>query len=362
MSASSASPAGSVPSRARHGVGDLGGVERAHQREELAAGTGEPGHRARRIVGGRIGHGEHRAGGAERDRHIAGPETQTEGGAHVVAAARTDTDLIGQAQLGRRLARDRAGQIGRAEHQRDPIEPRRAVATDGGPEQAGEYLAGGRIDPTAAARIPAIGDMSTRQPPREVVVRQHHVGDPRQHFGFVLGDPGQLRDRERRDGHAARDDRPMLATQFGHQPFGLRRRRGVVPELGRPERRSGRVEQHQPVLLPGDRDRHDVFAMVVRVVRSPRSTPPTMPPGPARRPAGWSEGGRHGHGRRPSPVSRSRASTLVDCVDESTPSTSGITSPVRCAGRPGSRASPGGPSSRRGSPAPNARSCNPASE
>ena len=262
MSASSASPAASVPEPARHRVGDLGGVERAHQREELAAGTGEPGDRAGRIVRGGIGHGEHGAGGAERDRHIAGPETETEGGAHVVAAARTDADLIGQAQLIRRLTRDRADQIGRAEHQRNPIEPRRAVATDGGPEQAGEHLAGGRIDPTAAAGIATIGDVPARQPPREVVVRQHHVGNSRQHLGFVLGDPRQLGDRERRDGHAARDLRPMLGTQFGHQPFGLRRGRGVVPQLGRPQRGSRRVEQHQPVLLTGDRDRHDVIAMV----------------------------------------------------------------------------------------------------
>ena len=112
-----------------HRVGDLGGVERAHERQVAAGGVGEPGDEALGIVGGGRAHGVHGARRAERDGDVADAEADPERGGHVVATAGPHGDARRQPQLlGRRREQRADGGEGRP-HGRQPVEPRAAVAS-----------------------------------------------------------------------------------------------------------------------------------------------------------------------------------------------------------------------------------------
>ena len=92
----------------------------------------------------------------------------------------------------------------------------------------------------------------------EVVLGQKDVGRPAPHLRLVVADPDELGGREAGQGVVA-----------GHldQPLGTDRRPDrvalgggplVVPQDRRPEHAIRRVEQHEPVHLAGEADRHDV--------------------------------------------------------------------------------------------------------
>ena len=74
------------------GLGDLGRVEGAHQREVAAGGIAEPGNRPAGVVRRRRRHGVDRSRRTERHRRISGLEAETERRRHVVAGARADGD------------------------------------------------------------------------------------------------------------------------------------------------------------------------------------------------------------------------------------------------------------------------------
>ena len=160
-----------------------------------------------------------------------------------------------------------------------------------------------------------------------------------------VGHPCQLGDGEAGHWHASAESGPVLGTQLVHHDSGFGGRCRVVPELGRPDDRVVLVEHDQAVLLPGDGEGHRVMAVRAELFDGRGQS---LPPGLRVLFGDGRLGG--GVGCRPRattrPLSRSRASTLVDCVDESTPMTSAISGPVRHTSRPGSRAPPGDP--RRG--------------
>ena len=92
----------------RDGVGHLGGVEGADQREVAAGGVGESRHRAGGVGSRAVRHREDGAGGAEGDGHIALDEPESERGRHVVAGSGPDDDLAPRARRGRRSEHGRA--------------------------------------------------------------------------------------------------------------------------------------------------------------------------------------------------------------------------------------------------------------
>ena len=87
--------------------------------------------------------------------------------------------------------------------------------------------------------------------------------DAGEDLGFVLLEPGELGDGERRDGHAARVLGPVRRAQFVDEALRLRCRFGVVPQLRRSEHPALLVEDDHPVLLARDADRRDVARVVV---------------------------------------------------------------------------------------------------
>jgi hypothetical protein len=98
-------------------------------------------------------------------------------------------------------------------------------------------------------------------------VRQENATHPGERLGLVLSQPGQLGDGERRYGHAAARGGPRARTQPVYQYGRLRRRLGVVPELGRAQHAVARVQHHHSVLLA--RDSHRVGSRRARLrVRS----------------------------------------------------------------------------------------------
>ena len=146
-----------------------------------------------------------------------------------------------------------------------------------------------------------------------------------QRVGLAAVQPRQLGDRERGDRHAAARRRPRrgAARQLLQQPAGVGRRLGVVPELGRPHHLAvGR--RARPCRAAGRPRRWPRRAGAPALGPRRARTPPTTPSGSCSLRGGVR---RRVRGAGPTattaPVSASRTSTLVDCVDESTPATSG---------------------------------------
>ena len=149
--------------------------------------------------------------------------------------------------------------------------------------------------------------------------------DAREHVGLVLAQPRELRDRERRHRHRADRVGPRLRAPRSYQRVGLRRRLGVVPELGRPQHPALVVEHDHAVLLARHADRLDVAAVLVE---QRRQRCPTIRRGSCSLRGGTVGGCGRWPDRTSSPVSASRTSSLQDCVEESIPATS-VTRPPR---------------------------------
>ncbi len=132
-------------------------------------------------------------------------------------------------------------------------------------EQVEPVLAGRGRPVAGARRVAPIRAELTGELPREPVVREHDVRDAIEELGLGAVEPGELRDRERRD----RDRTAGLGPPRGagreltDQPARVRRGLGVVPELRRPQHLARAVEHHEPVLLRGDGHPRDVTRQVV---------------------------------------------------------------------------------------------------
>ena len=180
-----------------------------------------------------------------------------------------------------------------------------------------------RAEVAGTRRVAAIGDELAGQPVRQPVVRQADAREARPRVGLGAVQPRQLRDRERGDRHrAARVGPRRRAPELLDQPARVGCRFGVVPELGGPDD-----------LVARRRGRPGRAVVRRRTPRRRRTIPPRSTLGAARptTPSGSCSlrgGVVGGCGALPrpstSPVSASRSSTLVDWVDESTPSTIGI--------------------------------------
>ena len=229
------------------GVGDLRRVERAHEREVAAGGVGEPGDDAGRVGGRLVADRVHRARRPDRDRHVAGAEPDTERAGHVVAGARRDD-----------RAAPLAGDVARPEHrrQRPPTSPGRRRRRRAG-------RGGSRPTPPTSSRCPDASPRSVTSRPVSWNVsqscgsttrasRRHASGSLRcSHDSLVIV-------KLATGTHAARlGPRLPAAWQLVDQPRRVRRRLGVVPQLGRPDDLVALVEGDHPVLLPGDADRGD---------------------------------------------------------------------------------------------------------
>ena len=139
------------------------------------------------------------------------------------------------------------------------------------------------------------------------------------HLGLGAPQPGPARDRERRHRHHAHALGPGVGAERVAQLGGVGRRARVVPEHGRAQRPPVGAGHHQPVLLARHRDRAHL-ARAAGLAPAPRAAPPTRRPGRSRarrRVPVTSCGARPLATTRPS--SGSTTSTLVACVEQSTP-------------------------------------------
>ena len=136
--------------QARDGVGHLGRVERADEREVAAGGVGEAGDRA---VGSAVGTVAHANTVPEVPSEIAtspGRSASAERRGHVVAGAATPPSRAA-------TAAGRAGPVDGGVDDREQVEP---------------VLRLGRRPVAGARRVAAVGDELAGQPPREPVVRE----------------------------------------------------------------------------------------------------------------------------------------------------------------------------------------------
>ena len=227
-----------------HGVGDLGGVERADQGQEPAGGIGEPGDRSGGVRSGRLGDGEGRAAGAQAERQVTGAQAEAEGEGHVVAGAGSDERAAG--------ARPLPCGVGRSEHLGQRIGPVHLGVDE--VEQIGPVAALGRAPPAGARGVTPVGRPGTGEAEGQPVVGQPDPSDALEGGGLAPAHPAQLGDGEAGDRHAAARVRPPLGAELGDEGLGVVGRLGVVPQLGRSDHRAGRVEHDEAVLLSGDRD------------------------------------------------------------------------------------------------------------
>ena len=140
--------------------------------------------------------------------------------------------------------------------------------------------------------------------------------------GSVRCNQLSLADGERCYRHAADRSGPVGGApgQLLEQPSCVRRGLGVVPQLGRADHLPIGVEHDHAVLLAGDADAPRPRGEPARRPRRLERRPTTSAD-PARTEAGSSSGCGAEPRATTSPVSRSRTSTFVLCVDESTPAT-----------------------------------------
>ena len=155
-SASSSNSAWSTPSSRAHGIGDLGGVQRAHQRQEPPGGVGEPGDGAGRVRRRAVAHRVDGAGGAERHGDVARSQPDAERSGHVVAGARRDdgtAPLAGGRSWSEHVRHHTAPSPGRRPRDRGVRtgrRPRRATSSQCPRRRRGRSSAGPSAEPSAS--------------------------------------------------------------------------------------------------------------------------------------------------------------------------------------------------------------------
>ncbi len=223
-------------------VQHAGGVERARQRQVAARGVGEPRDDAGRVGCPDVAGRGDDAGRAERDEDLRA-RAHAEDGCRVVTGARPEAvDRLG--------GPEDSGQhdVGTAQGEFEQV--RRVRVAD-------------RVEVAGAGGVRAVGEelgqvLGAAQPPRQPVVRQADGGGALGVGRFVLGQPAQLRDRERRDRHQADPRGPLRRAQLGGQRGGGRCGPGVVPQQRVPHDLAVLVEAHHAVLLARHAHRGDV--------------------------------------------------------------------------------------------------------
>ena len=232
-----------------NGVGHEGGVQGADQGEEVTGGVGEAGHRARRILDRTCAPGEHRPRRADRDRHFAGSDPDTQRRRHVVAGPDGDGRARGQTEgIGGRPG-EGPGLCPRLEDVGDDTLPVDRIV-DGGKEVVAVPVLGRR--PVARARCVApVRHQLPGEPEGQPVVGQKDVGHAPKGVGLGAVEPRELGDREGRHGDAPTSGRPDGRLEAADEPFGVGSRPGVVPQHRRAEELQAPVHDHHAVLLPG---------------------------------------------------------------------------------------------------------------
>ena len=319
-SARPSSPSASTPSQRRDRVGDLRRVERAHQRKEPAGGVGEAGDRAGRIGGRRVAH---RVDGARTCRARSRRR-------RVAARRRARPPCCRRCRARRAASRPKAlrhaRRLGRAEHRGQARRPVGGAVDDRRGGRSGTRRA--RREVAGARRVTAVGDEARRSAGTvSQSCGRQHAREPRPGVGLAAVQPRELRDRERGDRHRAARVGPALRRRRTARPASRRRAptrcRSRAWRAARPARR----RRARPSRAAGRRPR----ARRSSPARPPRPRPRASASHHAFGSCSLRGGVVGGCGARPcatsAPVSASRTSTFVDCVDESTPSTSGMPAP-----------------------------------
>ena len=233
------------PEPAGDRVGDLGGVEGAHERHVAARGVGET---RDRPDGSAVGVG---------DAAYTTPDVPSEATSPVVrpspSAAAMLSPLPGPTGMpsGTPALRPphpspcRVPQSDRAPSGRDSpsrLGRRQARVVRGALARPG-------IEPAASRCVTSIGGVHPGESQVQVVVRQEHLGDASDEVGFVLHEPGELAYRERGDRYRTHPCGPGFGPDRLGKTGGFGGGLGVVPELGGPQRPVVGVEHDHAVLL-----------------------------------------------------------------------------------------------------------------
>ena len=202
-------------------------------------------------------------------------------------------------------------------------------------QQVEPVLARRRRPVPGTRRVAAVGDVLAGQPPGEPVVREHDRSTRSNSSGSVRCNHDELRDRERGHRHRAARGRPRRPRRRRAGRAASRRRaptrcRSTTSRTQR--RRRPRRVTTRPCCCAGDR-RRPRHRRDRRPRPAPRRAPSHQPRVLLATAAGSSPGAAPGPTATSAPVSASRTSTLVDCVDESTPTTTASASERRAAAR-----------------------------
>lgn len=174
----------------------------------------------------------------------------------LVSSAGRDQDRPGDTELGCGVLGEKSGGLGSGKDRRQHREP--VARTGGDVEDVGQPRRSLCVEISRTRGVGAIGDSPTGEAEGQVVVREKDASSGVEHRRFVLGNPGELRDGERRGGQRSDASYPRGAAdrldQF-RQLFGAG---GVVPELGGPEGFFVCAEEDEAVALCGDADCGDL--------------------------------------------------------------------------------------------------------
>ena len=298
----------------RDRVGDLGRVERAHERQEATGRVGEARDRAGRRRRSACRSRRRRCPtcrARSRRRPVASP---TPSAAAMLSPVPGADDRVEAERSVRRHA------LRRPEHRRAAAPPSRRRASTSA-RRSSAVLALRRRPVAGARRVAAIGDERARELPGQPVVRAAaRARDARPRLGLAAVQPRQLRDRERGDRHRAARRRPRLPPPSSCVDAATAHRaptrcRSTASPAAAPRRR---VEHDHPVLLTRDRRWPSTSRRVARA--SPIAVAERGPP--RRRvllAAGWR--GRRDAARARAPTSVARVG-VADLDLASTASTS----------------------------------------
>ena len=237
-------------------LGDEREVHRADQRQPVVGAVAEPGDLALRVCHRSFRKCVERARGAEARRHDPGLDVaRADRSHHVVPAARTDDDILGEAPVLGVSGLQRAGRFGRWLQRREFAREvrcdkfhhiRRPLALgdvhEGGARGVAEFHAG----------VPG-------EPEIQIIVRQQNRRRPLPILRLVLPEPEDFRGCVA--GEHRVSDPPDKFARPAKMPRDFHALGGcgcVAPELRRAHDVSALVERDEPVLLATDTDSPDL--------------------------------------------------------------------------------------------------------
>ena len=223
------------------------GEHHAHQMPAVRHGMTKRVQTALRVIKRRVDRGKNDAGSAQRQRNDAFADRAHADRARALVAAAGDD----------RRARDQPGRLGRHGRNR----PRHLGAFIGGRdkarrnpqlfEQCGRPIAGAQVKEDGPRRTGAVGGKFTGEPIAQIIFGQEELGGAGKDFRLLLADPENLGRGKARQCVVAGDADKFGLAHARANLVALRPGALVVPQDGRAQHRTRRIEQHQAVHLPG---------------------------------------------------------------------------------------------------------------